>query len=130
MSRTGLPTSGDRNRAGRVGTRPSASDHDHSQRLGIDLLEQLVQLHRGLRRQAIEAGDHEHPVHPLGEQLAVDQVEQRRAVDEDVVVVAPAELVEERDQRPGGEEPNRTGTRRSARQHVQLFGPERLPEPA
>ena len=112
------------------GTRPSASDHDHPQRLGIDLLEQLVQLDGGLRCQAIEAGDDEHPVDPLGEQLAVDQVEQRWAVDEDVVVVAPAELVEERDQRPRGEEPNRTGAR-AFRSAARAALPVRtLPEPA
>ena len=66
-----------------------------------------MELDRGLRGQTIEAGDDEHSVHPLREQLAVDQVEQRRAVDEDVVVVGPTELVEERDQRARGEEPNR-----------------------
>ena len=73
---------------------PSTDDHE-AERVDLEAVEQLASRERGLRRQLVGPADEEDAVGALREHLAVDQPEERRPVEEDVVVVGLPDLLEE-----------------------------------
>ena len=81
---------------GEVGVRrgPRTDDHD-SEGFHLQAFEQLPEIERRLGRLAVWAADDEDAVDPLREHLAVDQPEERRPVEQDVVVLRFLDLLEE-----------------------------------
>ena len=100
---------------------PRAHDHD-PERLHLEALEQLPESERRLRRLAIWTADDEHSVDSLREQLAVDQPEQRRPVEDDVVVLRILDLLEEAVERIAREQLGGIGGPASTGEHVEASG--------
>ena len=97
--------------------------HDHdAERIHLEAPEHLAERERGLRSLAVGTADDQHAVHALGEHLAVDEAEERRPVEEHVVVLRLLDLLEEAVERVAREQLGRIGRRLAAGQHVQAAG--------
>ena len=100
-------------------TGASRTDDHEAERLDVEPIEELAQGERGLGCQPVRPADEQHAVDPLREHLAVDEAQERRAVEQDVVVLGLLDLVEEGVECVAGEQLGRIGRHPAAREDVQ-----------